>query len=82
MCYLGINNSKNTDGSLTLAQPQLIDSILQDLKLDMGNLNHQTMPTFKTVILHKDAEGKDFDESFHYCSVIGKLNYLEKSMRL
>lgn len=39
------------------------------------------MPAFKTVILHKDAKGKDFDKSFHYHSVLGKLNYLEKSMR-
>ncbi len=32
--YLGINITKNSNGSWMLTQPQLIDSILQDLKLD------------------------------------------------
>lgn len=79
--YLGINIVKHEDGSLTLTQPQLIDSILQDLKLDQGNVNLRLTPAFKTVILHKDADGKDFNGSFHYHSIIGKLNYLEKSTR-
>jgi hypothetical protein len=38
--YLGINITKNRNGSLMLTQPQLIDSILQDLKLDKENVNH------------------------------------------
>jgi hypothetical protein len=32
-------------------------------------------------VLHKDTNGEPFDESFHYRSVIGKLNYLEKNTR-
>jgi hypothetical protein len=29
----------------------------------------------------QDEGGKDFDYSWDYCSVIGKMNYLEKSTR-
>jgi hypothetical protein len=38
-------------------------------------------PALKTRVLHKDTQGEPFDESFHYRSIIGKLNYLEKSTR-
>ncbi len=34
-----------------------------------------------TVLLHKDENGKVFNNDFHYRSVKGKLNYLEKSTR-
>lgn len=30
------------------------------------------------IILKKDKDGVDFDQSFHYHSIIGKLQYLEK----
>jgi hypothetical protein len=38
-------------------------------------------PTAATVILDKDLDGEDFDKSFCYRAVIGKLNFLEKSAR-
>jgi hypothetical protein len=67
-----------------MAQPHLIDSILEDLRL----LNHSKPKEVKPVDtpatfennLHKDAGGKPFDYPWDYCSVIGKLNFLEKSM--
>jgi hypothetical protein len=77
--YLGIEIKKESDGSMTLTQPQLIDSILQDLKLNGDNVKSRNTPALKTRVLHKDEKGTVFDESFHYRSVIGKLNYLEKS---
>ncbi len=79
--YLGIEIKKESDGSMTLMQPQLIDSILQDLKLNGNNVKSRNTPVLKTRVLHKDEKGTAFDESFHYRSVIGKLNYLEKSTR-
>jgi hypothetical protein len=82
MCeFLGIEVQKGKDGSLCLCQPQLIDSILKDLNLGNGQVSSRTTPVLKTRILHKDAQGEPFDESFHYRSIIGKLNYLEKSTR-
>jgi hypothetical protein len=82
MCeFLGIEVTKGDDGSLSLRQPHLIDSILKDLHLDKGNVTPRMTPALKTRILHKDTTGEPFDESFHYRSIIGKLNYLEKSTR-
>jgi hypothetical protein len=78
--YLGIEIKKE-DGGITLTQPQLIESILKDLKLDGTNIKSRSTPALKTRVLHKDDAGTPFDESFHYRSVIGKLNYLEKSTR-
>jgi hypothetical protein len=77
--YLGIQNKKGDDGSMTLTQPQLIDSILKDMKLDKDNVKVRKTPAMKTKLIHKDEDGEDFDNRFHYRSVIHKLNYLENA---
>jgi hypothetical protein len=79
--FLGIEIQREDDGGIYLSQPQLIDSILRDLKLDGTNVKSRSTPALKTRILHKDEGGKPFDNSFHYHSILGKLNYLEKSTR-
>jgi hypothetical protein len=79
--FLGIEIKREDDGGIYLSQPQLIDSILRDLILDGTNVKSRSTPALKTRILHKDEGGKLFDNSFHYRSIIGKLNYLEKSTR-
>jgi hypothetical protein len=82
MCeFLGIEVIKGTDRSLSLRQPELIDSILKDQSLGNGRVAPRLTPALKTRILHRDANGESFNESFLYRSVIGKLNYLEKSTR-
>jgi hypothetical protein len=82
MCeFLGIQVEKRKDGGLSLRQPQLIDSILKDLHMDNGRVASRVTPALKTRVLHKDTNGEPFDESFHYRSIIGKLNYLEKNTR-
>jgi hypothetical protein len=58
----------------------LIDSILNDLKF-RDEVKPKDMPAPSTIILNKDEDGDNFDESFHYRGVIGKLNFLEKSTR-
>jgi hypothetical protein len=58
-----------------------MESIPKDLKLNNQKTIGRKTPALKTVLIRKDADGKDFDNSFHYRSVIGKLNYLEKSTR-
>jgi hypothetical protein len=79
--YLGVKIKKESNGSITLTQPQLIESIFRDLKLEGDNIKGRQTPALKTRILHKDEKGELFNNSFHYRSVIGKLNYLEKSTR-
>ena len=63
-----------------LTQPQLIDSIIQDLHLQSRS-NPQTTPSITTKLLHKDTDGSDMVPNFHYHSVICKLNFLEKYTR-
>jgi hypothetical protein len=78
--YLGIQLRRNDAGSV-LMQPQLIQSILEDLGLQASNVKGRSTLALKTVLIHKDEGGKPHDNSFHYRSVIGKLNFLEKSTR-
>ena len=68
---------KYPDGTIHLNQPQLINSILNYLHLQ-DNTSPQETHTLSTCILHKDADGEDMKPEFHYHSVIGKLNFLEK----
>ena len=79
--FLGIQIQKPDDGSIMLTQPQLIDSIIQDLHLQ-NRSNPKTTPALTTKLLHKDTKSPDMVPDFHYCSVIGKLSFLEKSTRL
>ena len=54
---------------------------MKDLNLLGENVKTKNIPAACSKILgsHKDSE--DFDESFNYRSVIGKLNYLERGSR-
>ena len=78
--FLGIQVQKRDDGSIVLTQPHLIDSIIQDLHQQSGS-NPKSTPSITTKLLHKDADSTEMTPDFHYCSVIGKLNFLEKSTR-
>jgi Reverse transcriptase (RNA-dependent DNA polymerase) len=79
--FLGINIDRKKDGSFVLTQKRLIDSILKDLGLDRTNVLPKLTPTASSKVLSKHPESDAFDGHFHYRSVIGKLNYLEKSTR-
>ena len=79
--FLGIQVQKQEDGSILLTQPQLIDSIIKDLHLQSSS-NGKKTPSVMTSLLHKDTDGPEMTPDFHYRSVIGKLNFLEKSTRL
>ena len=78
--FLGIQIQKLDNGSIILTQPQLIDSIIQDLHLQSGS-NPKNRPSITTKLLHKDADSPDMTPDFQYRSVIGKLNFLEKLTR-
>ena len=78
--FLGIQIKKRDDGSVHLSQPQLIDSIIKDLHLQPSS-NPKSTPAVTSTLLHKDTDGSDMVPEFHYRSVIGKLNFLEKSTR-
>ena len=56
----------------------MIESILQDLGLQNTEKGRE-IPALSTKILTMDESGPEMKEGFHYRSVIGKLNFLEKS---
>jgi hypothetical protein len=64
------------DGTVTLTQPHLIDSIIADLGIKDDTKGKDT-PAPSTASLDRDRVGLDHDESWEYRSVIGKLNFLE-----
>ena len=76
--FLGIQVTTSNDKMITLNQPQLIDSILKEVKFQ-NNRKEKDTPALSSIILQKDTHGKQFNNDFHYRRVIGKLNVLEKS---
>jgi len=79
--FLGIHIQRMNDGKIKLSQPHLIDQILHDLKMDVENMKVKDTPCKSSEILKAGTHSKPFDQSFHYRSLIGKLNYLEKGTR-
>jgi uncharacterized protein (UPF0147 family) len=77
--YLGVHVTKISDGRLKLWQPHLIQQILNDVNLPKNVT--RTTPALSSKILQRDEKAPSYRGSFHYRSVIGKLNFLEKSTR-
>ena len=77
--YLGVNIKQN-QGVTYLTQPHLIDQIIEDTGISR-HASDKLTPAASTIILGADKEGKEFDYNFDYRSVVGKLNFLEKSTR-
>jgi histone deacetylase 1/2 len=80
--YLGIKVTKLPDGRMSFTQPQLIDSIIADCGLEKPNAKPRETPALSTRIVRRDEDGESWpDEKWKYRSLIGKLNFLEKSTR-
>ena len=78
--YLGVRLTKLNKGQIMLAQPHLIQSIIKDLGFP-PRTNPVATPALINQPLQPDPDGEPFKESWSYRSVIGKLNFLEKSTR-
>lgn len=78
--FLGVNVRTDNNGQIILTQPKLIDSILEDLGLNDQSTTKRT-PAISSKILLPHLDSPSFNEKWHYRSVIGKLNFLEKSTR-
>ena len=79
--FLGVNIDRTSRGAIHLTQPHQIDSILQDLRLKKGERKCKDTPMKSSTILNKSKDSPEFDRSFNYRRVIGKMNYLEKGSR-
>jgi Reverse transcriptase (RNA-dependent DNA polymerase) len=79
--FLGVKVERDEEtGVVTFTQPHLIESILKDVGL-CDNSNHRVTPALSTRILFSHLDSKPHSENWSYRSVVGKLNYLEKSTR-
>jgi len=78
--YLGVHFEKCQDGAIVLTQTHLIDQILQELQLSPEGTVKPT-PAASTNILHRFKNEPSHDRDWHYRSIIGKLNFFEKSTR-
>jgi hypothetical protein len=78
--YLGVKIDQLEGGQMSLTQPHLIQQIIIDLGF-LENTKGKKTPAVSTKILHRDVDGDDFEEEWSYRSVVGKLNFLEKSTR-
>ena len=76
--FLGVKIELKWSNEIIFTQPHLINDILNDLGLKDAKDGKET-PTASSRILTRNDGGVDHDKSFHYRSVIGKLNYLEKA---
>ena len=63
--FLGIQVMTGNDKTITLNQPQLIDSILKDVKFQ-SNRKEKDTPALSLVILRKDTQCKPFNNDFHF----------------
>ena len=79
--FLGVNIERQDDGTIHLTQPHLINQILKDLRLDGENVTVKQTPCASSKLLKRHSTSDNFDGHFDYRSLIGKLNYLEKSSR-
>ena len=79
---MGVNIERSEDNdSYHLSQPHLIEQILKDLRLSGDDVVTKPVPAAPDKVLGRFPKSPAHDNSFHYRSVLGKLNYLEKSSR-
>ena len=78
--FLGVKLERQ--GNETLKSSQLL--VIQQILEEMG-FNHHTKgratPALSSKIFSRDCEGNQKITSWNYRSILGKLNYLEKSTR-
>jgi hypothetical protein len=76
--YLGVKVSRPTPDTIELKQPHLIQQILDNMDMQPNTKTKDKAPPSSTILRH-DLDGEPFREKWDYRSVIGKLNFLEKS---
>ena len=66
------------DGGINISQPQIIQDIINQVKLPSNMTTIQT-PELATNILLRAAAAPEFDKGFQYRGTILRLNFLENS---
>jgi hypothetical protein len=78
--YIGVNFSKQKNGSYKFTQKALIDSNIKDVGLT-DSKKTTPVPAKASLQLHEFKDDPSFDQSFNYQSAVGKLNYIGQSSR-
>jgi hypothetical protein len=76
--YLGVKISRPTPDTIELTQPHLIQQILDDMRMKSNMKTKDKAAPSSTILCH-DLNGDPFNEKWDYRSIVGKLNFLEKS---
>ena len=80
--YHGVHFTKIENNSFKFTQHHLIEQIIDNVGLSKSKFKPPPTPSPSTKILHRNEQEEDFDQSpFNYQSVVGKINYLEKTTR-
>ena len=77
--FLGIKLTKNTDDSITMSQPGLIEQVIKTVGLENDSKQHKT-PAINPP-LGKNEDGADRETQWSYRSAIGKLAYISRNTR-
>ena len=76
--YIGVEFTRHANGMLEMKQEFLVKRIIE--ALDLPDMNSTAVPSIKPS-LFADEDGPTRRQRWHYRSVIGMLNYLEKTTR-
>jgi len=80
--YLGVEVNVDGDSdTVSLTQPYLIKRIIDAMGPAISDANTKSTPAVYKEILHKDEDGPERKQDWHYRSLIGMLNYLAASTR-
>jgi hypothetical protein len=78
--YLGVKVSRPDADTMVLTQPHLIQQILDVVGMK-SNTKVKDKAAPSTTILCHYLNGEPFDKKWEHRSIVGKLNFLEKSAR-
>ena len=79
--FLGVSIERKKDGTIHMTQPHVKEQILQDLRMTDDSMKPRSTPAAPLKVLTQHTGSPEFDGSFNYRTLFGKLNYLEKAIR-
>ena len=75
------HNRLKDSKTIELTQPQLLQQIIDDTMIIKKTFNPPQVPAKSSRILQRFKESMAHNKEWHYRSIIGKRNFLEKSTR-
>jgi hypothetical protein len=73
-----LRSPRKTSKTITLTQPGLIEQVIKDVGLDAFSKGQDII--LADAFLYADADSSPRDETWNYCSVLEKLNYIANNM--